>query len=395
MIIVLFSVTTVIVSIILLLPIVVFCAQVWFAIASRSRGHAPISSETPNVSVLVPAHNEEASVGRVIQEIRNQLTESDRIVVVADNCDDQTAVVAEDAGAEVVVRSDETQLGKSHALAYGLSHLSAIPPDVVIVIDADCTIKPNAIRRLSATAFARQRPVQASYTFDNGDGFDTKRVVSSFAIFFKNHIRPLGLSFLGMPCQLTGCGMAFPWSTLQHVQVDNTALTEDTQLGIDLVLAGHPPLFCPMAEVVGTVPKNWSTHLGQRRRWEHGYLVTIFTQTPQLLISAVRQMRLAPLWAAIDLTIPPLALLSLLWSVATCLAIVSAFIASTWLPLILQSCGGALMLTTVFAGWLTFCRDQVPFLAILSAPWYVLRKLPLYGGFLWNRQTVWLRTDRD
>lgn len=189
--------------------------------------------------------------------------------------------------------------------------------------------------------------------------------------------------------------MAFPWSALQDVRVDNMALTEDTQLGIDLLLAGHPPIFCPAAEVVGSVPTQWSTHMQQRRRWEHGYLVTVFSQVPRLLASAMLGRQSVPLWAAIDFLVPPLALLGILWCVATIVATASAVAAGAWSPLLLQVLGGLLMAISVFSGWVAFCRRSISLQALLSAPWYVVRKLPIYAALFWNRQKVWLRTQRD
>src|SRR6476659_9111480 len=71
-----------------------------------------------------------------------------RLVVVADNCTDDTAAVASAAGAEVISRNDPTQIGKGYALGWAINHISMDPPDFVVFVDADCRIQCSAIERL-------------------------------------------------------------------------------------------------------------------------------------------------------------------------------------------------------------------------------------------------------
>ena len=82
---------------------------------------------------------------------------------MADNCADDTAAVAAAAGAEVVERQDPTKIGKGYALDWGLRHLSLDPPEIVVMIDADCRLNDGAIERLAATCAMTHRPVQALY----------------------------------------------------------------------------------------------------------------------------------------------------------------------------------------------------------------------------------------
>ena len=87
-----------------------------------------------------------------LADIKAQLRAGDRLLVVADNCTDDTAAVAAAAGAEVIARNDPEKIGKGYALEWGLQHLSADPPDIVIVIDADCRLSDNAIENLSTAS---------------------------------------------------------------------------------------------------------------------------------------------------------------------------------------------------------------------------------------------------
>ena len=69
----------------------------------------------------------------------------DRLIVVADNCSDDTAAVASSAGAETVERNEPAKIGKGYALDHALRHLALDPPAVVICVDADCIVSEGAI----------------------------------------------------------------------------------------------------------------------------------------------------------------------------------------------------------------------------------------------------------
>src|SRR5256885_586809 len=147
-----------------------------------------------SVAVLVPAHNERFCIGATIEDIKAQLIASARFVVIADNCSDDTASVAKAAGAEVIVRNDLSKIVKGFALAFGLEHLRASPPQVVMVIDADCRLSEGAIDRLARLCAATNRPVQALDLMVSPAHAPINFRVAEFAWRVRNWVRPLGLS---------------------------------------------------------------------------------------------------------------------------------------------------------------------------------------------------------
>src|SRR5262249_7121868 len=140
--------------------------------------------------------------------------------------------------------------------------------------------------------------------------------LSAFAFQYKNVVRPLGLDWLGLPCLLTGTGMAFPWPALRDAHLASGNIVEDMKLGVDLALAGHPAKLCPLARVSGELPSGRDAAVTQRTRWEHGHLQTLLTQAPRLVLASLRQWRPSLLGLALELSVPPLSLLLLLWAVA-------------------------------------------------------------------------------
>src|SRR5207253_5028309 len=109
------------------------------------------------------AHNEGAGMLPTIRDVQAQLGPNDRILVVADNCTDDTAAIVQAAGVEVTVRCDPARRGKGYALEFGVRHLGLNPPDVVIIMDADCRLGENALWHLSNSAMASESPAESLY----------------------------------------------------------------------------------------------------------------------------------------------------------------------------------------------------------------------------------------
>src|SRR4029077_11887713 len=119
--------------------------------------------------------------------IKRQLKGRDRLVVAADNCTDDTARVASTAGAEVIERREPEKVGKGYALDFAIKHLASDPPDVVIFIDADCSLCDDAIDTLARTSRATHRPVQALDLMIAPADSSVNYHVAEFAWRVKNH----------------------------------------------------------------------------------------------------------------------------------------------------------------------------------------------------------------
>jgi cellulose synthase/poly-beta-1,6-N-acetylglucosamine synthase-like glycosyltransferase len=298
-------------------------------------------------------------------------------------------------GAEVVERCDSERRGKAYALDYGLRALAVDPPDVVVVLDADCEVGPDTIRTIAEEAARHGRPVQALNLSEAGAADAGLQVVSELGFRFKNLVRPLGLRVLGLPCQLMGTGMALPWSIAGRLSVDAEALTEDMQLGLDLAIAGTPAAFCPEVRVTSRFPQQVSGWVSQRTRWEQGHLRTLVRHAPRLALAAVRQRRPDLFALALDLAVPPLSLLIVSWLAATLLCSTAWVCGASAVPAALLSAAGGLVAIAVLAGWAVHCRDRIPLRALLGIPGYIIRKLPIYVAFFSRRgERRWIRTDR-
>lgn len=385
------------VGVLLLVPAVVVLVEVAASVLP-GRPRPGSRRERPRIAVLVPAHDEHLMIAGTVEAIRRELASGDRVLVVADNCSDGTADIARSAGAEVIERFDRDKRGKSYALGFGMRHLRAAPPDIVIVIDADCKADPGSIEAIGRLAFETGRPVQALYglTPPCGDARPSSAfALADFAFKVKNQLRAEGLSRLGLPCQLMGTGMAFPWDALQAVDLESGELAEDLVLGLDLARAGYPPLFAPEALVTSPHPESLEGRRSQRERWETGHLSAIWRRAPGALLTAATTLNVPLLALAVDAAVPPLAFCVLLLSSLFAAALPVALIAGHWLPLALAALGLALIAAAVLVAWGRVGKDNLHFTDLARAPVYIVSKLPIYLGALRGKTIAWVRSKRD
>ena len=373
----------------------VFSMEVLLSLWPRRRRDLAKLPAEAKLAVLIPAHNEQAVIAATLRTLLPTVPPGCRVVVVADNCADDTAAVATAAGAEVVERRDHSRRGKGFALDFGIQHLAKDSPDAVVFLDADCRVQADTVRLLGATAIRSQRPVQGLNLCDPDSHGGVLQFISGLAFRFKNLVRTLGLVRLAGLNYLTGTGMALPWRLVEQARLANGNVVEDMQLGIDFALAGSPPLFLPEARVDSPLPQQRAAARTQRTRWEHGHLKTLLHQFPRLLALSLRHRRCDLFWLALDLAIPPLSLLVLMMFAATALATIGWLAGSSPLPLLVLLAADSALAMAVLLGWAVHCRQQVPLWALCAAPLYAAAKLPIYLAFLIKRQQQWVRTERD
>jgi cellulose synthase/poly-beta-1,6-N-acetylglucosamine synthase-like glycosyltransferase len=383
-------------ALLLLLPAVVLFVEA-AAATPRKRGSTAARSEArPLIAIIMPAHDESSIIANTLRALLPQLQPVDRLIVVADNCSDDTALIASKEGAEVLVRTDPVRRGKGYALDFAVRHLeSQTPPEVVLIIDADCQVAPGSIELLAASACSAQRPTQALYLMYAPPGAGLMTRIGQFAWTVKNQVRATGLHRLGLPCQLMGTGMAFPWKVICNAALATGHIVEDVKLGIELSEAGTAPLFCPEALVTSFFPLSSQGLRSQRTRWEHGHLGLVFKEAPRLFLKALTRGDPRLLALAFDLCVPPLALLLLagvgLWAVSVLLYVMSGALQ----PLALATAALGLLACAILLAWARYGRDLVSLGTLAFAGIYALWKIPLYARFLLMRQLEWVRSKRD
>lgn len=392
----LISVILAIASGLMSIPVTVLFIEVVAALKTPRPARPLNRADAKRVVVIVPAHNESAGIIPTIGDIRPQLQAGDRLIVVADNCTDDTAAVAKAHGAEVIERNDSKKIGKGYALGWGIDHISPEPPDFVIFIDADCRVEPDVIGSLTATCGKVQRPVQACFLMRTAESSPIDHSLAEFFFLVRNWARPLGLSHLNLPVQLMGTGMAFPWKLIHAAPLASGHLVEDLKLGLDLAAIGKAPFFLPGAKVTSDFPVTSKGTDSQRQRWVQGHLGMILNSVPRLAIRAIARRNLELVVIVLDVLVPPLSLLGLLLAVLLAIELCAAAVGTTPMAGLPVAVVNFLLFSiSIGLAWLKFGRDVLPARCFWTIVPLVVKKLRLYGQMLAGRTvTQWVRTDR-
>ena len=254
-------------------------------------------------AVIVPAHNESAGILPTIESLQAMQYPADRfsILVIADNCTDDTASIAGDAEAEVWIRQDASLRGKGHALAWALPRIDLSRYDAAVVIDADTQASPQLLTRLNqaiqaSTEAGQLEAYQVRYEFA-GDACDEPwlQALSVSSKASENSFVYRSRETLGLVNLLQGNGFCLPMAVLAKVPWTADSIVEDAEYAIDLCLAGIRCRYLDDASVTSRIANNKGDSSPQKVRWSKGMMLLIRRRVPQLLSQAIsrRQLRLA------------------------------------------------------------------------------------------------------
>ena len=247
------------------------------------------------VTVLIPAHNEEACIGATIASLLSQSHRPARVVVVADNCTDATEDIARAAGVEVLASVGNTEK-KAGALNQALRQV--LPQqgdnDLVMVMDADTTLDPGFLEGAVArmTADRALMAVGGLFHGEEGEGVLGQFQRNEYIRYARELRRRRGRVFV-----LTGTASLFRPRALRTVAAsrgrtipgrrgdvyDTAALTEDNELTIALKSLGALMISPSECTVVTEVMPTWRALWAQRLRWQRGALENLgaYGVTPQ------------------------------------------------------------------------------------------------------------------
>ena len=385
-------------AVLLSIPLLVIGLELLLSLGSQIKvSTGSINSQFQgSFKILMPAHNEAKIIGKTIAGLLQQTILPEAIIVVADNCTDATAEIANSFGVNVLERSNNEQRGKGFALDYGINYLQQRdPPDILIILDADCEINADSLNSLAYRSLNENRPMQALYLMRPSSKESLKQRVAGFAWLVKNKIRPMAIEKIGLPVTLTGTGMAFPWQVIADIEIANGNIVEDMQLGIDCTLNGFAPKYCDQAIVYSSFPEQDEAINTQRKRWEHGHLMTIFQQVPKLFSLAILRKDWKLLGLALDVGVPPLSFQVMLVVFSLFILGVMALISTSSLAFLVLFFCFLFFVVMLLLAWRKFAQEYLTLNELCTIPLYALSKLTLYLAFIVNRQSDWVRTNRD
>jgi 1,2-diacylglycerol 3-beta-glucosyltransferase len=345
---------------------------------------------------VVPAHNESAGIADTVASLLTVDYPRDlfEVVVVADNCSDDTAAKARLAGATVIERHDSEKRGKGYALDLAFS-LTPPEVDAVVVVDADTLVSPNLLRAFSARRDLGAKAVQADYAVRNPNAaWRTRLIAVAFGAF--HIVRSRARERLGLSCGLRGNGMCFARELLQEIPHRAYSVVEDVEYGLRLGEAGHRVHYTDEAHVYGEMVTSAASANTQRRRWEEGRKALVRENAFRLLRAGLAQRDRVQLDLALDLLVPPLSTIALgaLLGEMVALGAVVVFGAP---GVALVAFGGALgsVGAYVLRGWMLSGTGARGLLDLGLAPVYVGWKLALKFKQPPRATSEWVRTKRE
>ena len=360
------------------------------------RKEARAANRMLEIGVLIPAHNEETGIAHTIESIKagDYPAEKTTIFVIADNCDDNTAEVARSAGATVVGRFDTEHRGKGQALDWFLREHKELYTgvDVITIIDADVRAERDYLFEVSLSFSQPGIQVLQGYNgVSNPEaGWRPGLLDAAFNIF--NHLRMAGPFQLSETCVLKGNGMAFDRFLIEDTGWPCHSIVEDMEFSLLLLMEEISVHYNPDAIVRSEMVTSGQNASSQRKRWESGRFNLVATMAPRLLGLFFRTGQIRYLIAFAELAVPPLTLLTLLFAVATLLALFTLH--GAW-PLI-TAAWWAILLFYVISGQIQRGASLYTWRVLLAAPFYILWKIPLYLTMAIRKKSdAWVRTKRE
>ena len=238
---------------------------------------------------IIPAHNEEAVIANLIESLKNQTYNKELydIYVIADNCTDNTAKVAKEAGAIVYERFDSTKKTKGYALNWFLKQKieEDAPYDAFFVFDADNIVDKNFIKNMNKKLCQGEDVVQGYRDIKNPTD---SWITAGYAIFYwtMHRFYHLARYNLGLSPLLNGTGFMVRFDVVKPNGWDTETLTEDIEFSLKRIIAGKKLGWATDAIVYDEQPVGFKQSWSQRSRWTVGHIQCISRYTKELAIAA-------------------------------------------------------------------------------------------------------------
>jgi cellulose synthase/poly-beta-1,6-N-acetylglucosamine synthase-like glycosyltransferase len=380
----------------LALPATFSCGYLFLLTLLSGAAHPPPrSTRQLRFDIVVPAHNEESGIARTVESLRriDWPAECFRVWVVADNCTDATAAVAQAAGASVLVREDATLRGKGYALTFGFrSSMDEGWASAIVVVDADAEVSANLLEAFAARIERGACAVQAHYGILNPwASWRTQLITIAKGAF--HIVRSRARERLGVSCGVRGNGWCVTHDLLRAVPYASYSLTEDLEYGIELGLAGYRVAYADEAHSNADMVSSETIARKQRQRWEQGRFDLVRSRTLPLLVAGLRRPSAICLDLAMDLLVLPLSYVALNLAALILLgALLGLIYPALWVWSVWGMACGVLLTIHVLRGWHVSGIGLRGLAALLRIPGFLLWKILLMFG---RKSDGWVKTERE
>ncbi len=262
-----------------------------------------------DLTILVPAYNEEESIADTIRSILAQTVQPREIVIIDDGSTDRTGDVALALGV-TVLRPPQNTGSKAGAQNFALQSVTTA---YTMAIDADTTLAPDAIEKLlpafddpkvaAACGFVLPRFVRTLW--------ERGRYVEYMLAF--TWYKPIQ-DLYQKPLISSGCFSMYRTPELKEYGGWHTrTLAEDMDLTWSFHIAGHCVRFIPEAVSYPIEPFNYNFMSKQLKRWSHGFLQNVKLHWQEVLgVPHLRSFVFVAMWDAVFASLAFLVIIPLL-----------------------------------------------------------------------------------
>ena len=354
----------------------------------------PSSGEVPRLLFLVAAHDEELLIAGCIRSLMGMTYPATqrRVIVIADNCNDSTARLAREQGAECFERTDPTLPGKPRAIAWALGQVDLRGWDACVIVDADSIVAESF-----GLGLAKLAPLN-DLVFQPNNGVLNE---------FENWLTRLGgllgrcrfqvtyplKQSAGLNCPISN-GMGIGTNLLIRDGWRSYSITEDTELYAIYTEAGVTMRHASAADLFSQESRSLREGATQRRRWIAGRFRILREWGPRILRSPNIGWR-QKVDAFVELALPAPVL-----HLVVAIAVIAAALLGVhgklgwWIAYIAIASLSAIVVNTLTAIW----RHPQPWRTASSffmLPVYAAWRLAVILGTLMTvRDTTWRRTSR-
>lgn len=274
------------------LQLEIFCFGLYFlgisAAGLLSKKPCRVHPPEKRFAVIVPAHNEERVVGKLVRNLMKLAYPPDLfdVYVIADHCSDQTAAVARAEGATVWARSDGTR-GKGRSLQEIMARLGFTGPktsryDAAVIIDADNLVALNFLQVMNNRLLEGEKLIQC---FIDSKNPNDSWVTSVFSVNFwiNNRFILQSRCNLGLSSLTAGSGVCISREVLAKTGWSTETITEDLEFAVQALIHGYRATFAPETRVYDEKPLDFKGACIQRLRWARGQLNVAMRYAPRLL----------------------------------------------------------------------------------------------------------------
>lgn len=346
--------------------------------------------------VIVPAYNEELLLEKLLKSLAQQDYQSNlmSVVVVADNCSDETAKVGRENGALVLERRDHDHRGKGYAIKHVLDNTSLKEYDAIFIVDADSVVASDTLKNLDLTIQGGARIIQCYNGLANPDDSWFTRLMD-VSRTFGNEILGPGKEKMALSSSLMGNGMCFVRDVLAKYGWHAFTVGEDVEYFANVSLQGERVSFTNKARVYHRESVDLQQATPQRLRWSSGRFAVAAKYGLRLLFYGFTRGRLLLIDAALQLILPNPSLGISLTVMLFLFCVISPHLPYRWFFLSLFLILSILQVGFFLIGVL-YVRDKLKkLMAIFLAPVFLFWKSGLdFLSIIGIGRKSWVRTER-